>query len=115
MRNNQNYIFSALNVLLISISLCVVSVTDFNGIAALIYILPMVLESMQETTKKKDFVIEMIIDLVALITSSITTIIVIILLLHGPYITETLVKWLMLSYPFYKGFQAVNFYINREG
>lgn len=49
----SEYIIETLNLLLITVSMFVLFLTSYNGLAALIYIMPMIVETVKETAVKK--------------------------------------------------------------
>lgn len=107
---NGKYIIAVLYALLASVSLCVLVMTDFNALAALIYILPMVAETLEATATKKDAMFERIIDVVCLIGSCGCLVLIVSYMLGDNTISEQMIKYLLLMYPFYKNFQAVGAY-----
>lgn len=73
-----------LSALLLVVSSCVIVATDFNGLAALIFILPMVLETLKATNIRKSSVVEKATDIVALITSSLLILVIVLYMLKVP-------------------------------
>lgn len=112
---NGKYIIAVLYALLTSVSLCVLVMTDFNTLAALIYILPMVAETLEATATKKNTVINRTVDLISLVGSiGISLLIVSCMLSNNSIASEQVVKELLLMYPFYRSYQAARLYILNE-
>ena len=70
-------------------------------------ILPMVAETLEATATKKDAMFERIIDVVCLIGSCGCLVLIVSYMLGDNTISEQMIKYLLLMYPFYKNFQAV--------
>lgn len=81
---SDEYFFRVLSALLLVVSSCVIVATDFNGLAALIFILPMVLETLKATNIRKSSVVEKATDIVALITSSLLILVIVLYMLKVP-------------------------------
>ena len=81
---SEEYFFRVLSALLLVVSSCVIVATDFNGLAALIFILPMVLETLKATNIRKSSVVEKATDIVALITSSLLILVIVLYMLKVP-------------------------------
>ena len=76
---NGKYIMAAVNMLIVTVGLCVLELTKFDGVAALIFILPMVAETLEATADytMQKHVCTKIIDIISFICSCGTTILII--------------------------------------
>ena len=109
----SEYIIETLNLLLITVSMFVLFLTSYNGLAALIYIMPMIVETLKETAKKKEKRIECIVDVIGLLSSSAGMILIVAIML-GFHINSNFAIATIAVYPFYKTFQVVVLYRREE-
>lgn len=110
---NGKYIMAAVNMLIVTVGLCVLELTKFDGVAALIFILPMVAETLEATadyTMQKQ-VCTKIIDIISFICSCGTTILIICYIRGAAFVTQQEIQKILLIYPFYKAFLTVKLYI----
>ena len=87
--------------------------TSYNGLAALIYIMPMIVETLKETAKKKGKRIECIVDVIGLLSSSAVMILIVAIML-GFHINSNFAIATIAVYSFYKTFQVVVLYRREE-
>ena len=109
---SDEYFFRVLSALLLVISSCVIVATDFNGLAALIFILPMVLESLKATNIRKSSMVEKATDIVALIVSSLLMLVIVLYMLEVS-INPLLIKIGLFIYPFYEMDYAILEYLKK--
>lgn len=94
------------STLVLTISACIIIATDFNGLAALIYILPMILETVKETDSEKESKFELIVDYIGLVLSSILLVLITLYMVNIP-INEWVIRIGLFVYPFYEFTYAV--------
>lgn len=109
----NEYIIETLNLLLITVSMFVLFLTSYNGLAALIYIMPMIVETIKETAIKKPKKVERIVDIMGLLSSSAVMILLVAIML-GLQIDNNIAIMTIAVYPFYKTYQVVVLYRREE-
>lgn len=112
MENIRRYIFSLFSLLLIFVGLFAIIFCEHNGLTVLMYIFPMFLETAEETVKKKNNLFEKIIDIVGLLMSFLSILTTVVGMITNQSFDVN--EWLLYSYPFYKGYQTIHYYVKKE-